>query len=577
MKKIKEISEQFAVIDSLIVDTLNCAAEDFLGLNERFKEAYSKSTIISAKAEEVFALYASNYTSESLLNLKLLFKRFSQAKKETNKYADSIVKSIDEVYEILDTIDLHSKNINQNLLTLKFLLANIKITGIEPQSVEATVEKDELFIEFNRLVNKAKLNELELAKSLHGNMKLLREGIDRVKKNMRNANQQIVIAIDNINESIQIFSEKQQELNLNIPKLQEHNSKLRDSIDSIITNLQYHDIIRQKIEHVQVSHKEMLNNLYSEDEIEQNNFLNQIAELVNIQSALLVRANKEYQKAIEQIIDKFKVIGSIAQNIFNQCRDLKRIQESGSDQPFTTVAHKLTNTTLPVSKFLSLLARVNNLLHSIRHNISLMVETSAVDDEADRFGELLLKRIKQPELMLQSNLIQQIETVTYDIITSRNQIGTLYMHLESKISDIERLSELISENTKSQEWESIPTTLKEIANNLLECDEKVSILLKEKLEVGNELGDIIQKAVSQVKYYEVFEVKILEVIKLLNHIYSTLTGKEESQFERDDLEFMRKLYTMESEHRIHNMVITRSAGFDDLSETDQDESNIEFF
>lgn len=577
MKKIRVISEQFALIDSLIVEILNCAAEDFLGLNERFKEAYSKSTTISANAEKVFTVYASSYTSESLLNLKLLFKRFSQAKKEINKYADSIVKSIDEVYDILDSIDLHSKNINQNLLTLKFLLANLKITGIEPQSVEATLEKDELFFEFNRLVNKSKLAELELAKSLHGNMKLLREGVDRVKKNMRNANQQIGIAIDIINESIQIFSEKQQDLSLNIPKLQEHNSKLRDSIDSIITNLQYHDIIRQKIEHVQVSHKEILNNLSSEDEIEQNNYLNQIAELVNIQSALLVRANKEYQRAIEQIIDKFKIIGSIAQNILNQCRDLKRIQESDSDQPFTTVAHKLTNTMLPVSKFLSLLARVNNLLHSIRHNVSLMVETSAVDDEADRFGELLLKRIKQPELMLQSNLIQQIETVTFDIITSRNQIGTLYLNLESKITDIERLSELISENTKSQEWESIPTTLTEIANNLLECDEKVSVLLKEKLEAGNYLGDIIQRAVSQVKYYEVFELKILEVIKLLNHIYSTLTGKEESQFDRDDLEFMRKLYTMESEHRIHNMVIKGNAGFDDLLETDQDESNIEFF
>jgi len=577
MEKIKEISEQFAVIDSLIVEILNCAAEDFLGLNERFKEAYSKSTSISANAEEVFTVYASSYTSESLLNLKHLFKKFSQAKKEANKYAESIVKSIDEVYDILDSIDLHSKNINQNLLTLKFLLANLKITGIESRSVEVTEGKDELFIEFNRLVNKSKLTELELAKSLHGNMKLLREGVDRVKKNMRNANQQIGIAIDIINESILIFSEKQQDLSLNIPKLQDHNAKLRNSIDGIITNLQYHDIIRQKIEHVQVSHKEILNNLSSEDDSELKNYLNQIGELVNIQSALLVRANKEYQRAIEQIIDKFKIIGSIAQNILNQCRDLKRIQESDSEQSFTTVAHKLTNTTLPVSKFLSLLARVNSLLQSIKHNVSLMVETSAIDDETNRFGELLLKRIKQPELMLQSNLIQQIETVTFDIITSRNQIGTLYMHLESKIAGIERLSQLISENTKSQEWESIPTTLKEIASNLLECDEKVSVLLKEKLQASNELGDIIQRAVSQVKYYEVFELKILEVIKLLNLIYSKLTGKEESQFDRDDLEFMRKLYTMESEHRIHNMVIKGNVGIDDLSETDQDESNIEFF
>lgn len=577
MKKLKDISDQFTKIDSLIVEILNCASEDFLGLNERFKEAYSKSTYISSNAEEVFKAYASSYTSDSLLSLKELFKKFSQAKREANKYADSIVARIDEVYDILESIDLHSKNINQNLLTLKFLIANLKISGLDLDADQFIEQKDELFIEFNRLVNKSKLTELELAKSLHGNMKLLREGVDRVKRNMRNADQQIGIAIDIINESIIVFSEKQQELNINIPKLQEYNKKLRDSIDTIITNLQYHDIIRQKIEHVQVSHKEILSNLATENNNEQQSYLSQIGELVNIQSALLVRANKEYQRAIEQIIEKFKTIGSIAQTILQQCKDLKKIQEITAEQSFTGVAQKLTNTTLPVSKFLSLLARVNNLLQSIEHNVSQMVEISVVDDEANRFGELLLKRIKQPELKLQPSLIQQIESVTYDIIASRYQIGTLYLQLESKIAEIDRLSSLISQNTKSQEWETIPAILKEIAGNLLQCDEKVGVLLKGTLDASNELGDIISKAVGQVKYYEVFELKILEVIKLLNHIYATLSGKEESQFDKDDLEFMRKLYTMESEHKIHNLVVKGNAGIDDLPETDQDESSIEFF
>lgn len=577
MKKLKDISDQFTKIDSLIVEILNCAAEDFLGLSERFKEAYSKSTYISSNAEEVFKAYASSYTSDSLLSLKELFKKFSQAKREANKYADSIVARIDEVYDILESIDLHSKNINQNLLTLKFLIANLKISGLDLDADQFIEQKDELFIEFNRLVNKSKLTELELAKSLHGNMKLLREGVDRVKRNMRNADQQIGIAIDIINELIIVFSEKQQELNINIPKLQEYNKKLRDSIDTIITNLQYHDIIRQKIEHVQVSHKEILSNLATENNNEQQSYLSQIGELVNIQSALLVRANKEYQRAIEQIIEKFKTIGSIAQTILQQCKDLKKIQEITAEQSFTGVAQKLTNTTLPVSKFLSLLARVNNLLQSIEHNVSQMVEISVVDDEANRFGELLLKRIKQPELKLQPGLIQQIESVTYDIIASRYQIGTLYLQLESKIAEIDRLSSLISQNTKSQEWETIPTILKEIAGNLLQCDEKVGVLLKGTLDASNELGDIISKAVGQVKYYEVFELKILEVIKLLNHIYATLSGKEESQFDKDDLEFMRKLYTMESEHKIHNLVVKGNAGIDDLPETDQDESSIEFF
>lgn len=577
MKKLKDISDQFTKIDSLIVEILNCAAEDFLGLNERFKEAYSKSTYISSNAEEVFKAYASSYTSDSLLSLKELFKKFSQAKREANKYADLIVARIDEVYDILESIDLHSKNINQNLLTLKFLIANLKISGLDLDADQFIEQKDELFIEFNRLVNKSKLTELELAKSLHGNMKLLREGVDRVKRNMRNADQQIGIAIDIINESIIVFSEKQQELNINIPKLQEYNKKLRDSIDTIITNLQYHDIIRQKIEHVQVSHKEILSNLATENNNEQQSYLSQIGELVNIQSALLVRANKEYQRAIEQIIEKFKTIGSIAQTILQQCKDLKKIQEITAEQSFTGVAQKLTNTTLPVSKFLSLLARVNNLLQSIEHNVSQMVEISVVDDEANRFGELLLKRIKQPELKLQPGLIQQIESVTYDIIASRYQIGTLYLQLESKIAEIDRLSSLISQNTKSQEWETIPAILKEIAGNLLQCDEKVGVLLKGTLDASNELGDIISKAVGHVKYYEVFELKILEVIKLLNHIYATLSGKEESQFDKDDLEFMRKLYTMESEHKIHNLVVKGNAGIDDLPETDQDESSIEFF
>lgn len=577
MQSVKEITSKFADIDRLIIEILRCAAEDFLGLNANFREIYSKSTFISSNAEEMFSVYAESYTNDALQDLQIMFRQLSTAKRESEKHTSHVVKVFDEIYELLHSIDLHNKNINQNLLTLKFLLANLKITGIGSENEPDNGQNDQIFIEFNKLVNKSKLQELELAKTLHGNMQTVREGSDKIRKIMRQIDQQINLSLEIINEAIVMFSEKQQEHRLNLPKLQEQNGKLRNSIDQIITNLQYHDIIRQKIEHVQVSHKELLNNLSNEVSPEQQQYLARVGEVVNIQSALLVRANKEYQKAIEQIIDRFKVIGSVTSTILAQCRDLKKLQDIGSEQNDSELSRKLSDITLPMSKYLTLLARVNNIMQTCMHNMSRMVDVSNLDGETQRFSQLLIERVKQPSLKLQSNLIQQIETVGNDIVQSRNNMQTLYLQLSEKCKEVDKLSGLVSGIGKSEEWEAVPDKVSKILDNLKLCDEKISALLHKNYDASNQMGDIVNRAISEVKYYDVFEVKIIEIIKQLNLIYAMLSGKDETQMEKDDLEFLRSLYTMESEHQIHNMVIKGFHAADHIDESEQDENEIEFF
>ncbi|GEM_PF-1385554 len=577
MHSIKEISARFAEIDRLIIEILNCAAEDFLGLNTSFKEIYAKSTLISNNAEDLFSLVGTSYTTEVLQHLEKLYKQLSNAKRDVTRLSNYIIKLFNDINEILNSIDLHNKNINQNLLTLKFLLTNLKITGLNYEANDASYNQNGLLIELNRIVNNSKLQELEVARTVQGNIKIIAEGEDIIRKSMRQVDQQVNQSIEIINEAIQQYAEKIQEHQLNLPKLEEQNGILRSSIDSIITNLQYHDIIRQKIEHVQISHKELLKSMANEEESMEQAYLNRVGELVNIQSALLVRANKEYQKAIEQIIDKFKAIKVVTANIITHCKELKKVQKQGEEFGVSEVIPKLTDVNVQLSKFFSLVARVNNIIITCKFNLDKMIGYQLDDENTKKFANLLSQKIKESDFNAQGNIIQQIETVAADIISSRNIVQTLHLQLNEKSNEIDRLSQQLLGIGKSAEWDDAPSMVGEIVTRLRHCDESIIVIVQKNLTEGNAMGEMVNGAIGKVKYYQVFDVKIIEIIKQLNHIYAALSGKDESQIDKDDVDFLQKLYTMESERQIHNRVVNGFGKPDSSNEQESDESEIEFF
>ena len=143
----------------------------------------------------------------------------------------------------------------------------------------------------------------------------------------------------------------QLEVSRRLPSLKTLTDQISESIANIITNLQYHDIIRQKIEHVQSSHRGLLQNLTDFDpsnEAQHIDYLSRIRDLANIQAALLVRANKEYQRAIELITEKFRSISEDMANISMLCTELTQAQFNQDEIHFSDLCQKLDSILEPL-------------------------------------------------------------------------------------------------------------------------------------------------------------------------------------------------------------------------------------
>ncbi|QKG80087.1 hypothetical protein [Tenuifilum thalassicum] len=316
---------------------------------------------------------------------------------------------------------MQRKNISQNLLTQKFLLSNLKISEIGSNKLEEKNEDSDYIIEFNRLINRAKLFEQEQLKLLKENKEALEEVYNKTQKGIKQIESNLDAILKTLKKVIELFSEKQQELNISLPKLQENNSRLRENIDSIITNLQYHDIIRQKVEHVQQSHKELLKNLKKIDENTGDKFLMQVKEIVNIQSALLVRANKEYQTAIEKIVTRFKSIGSISFAILIQCQSLTKNNNIKVETDILAVTDRYANLIKQNSHSVVEQAKdVSQILSD-----SLIKLDNSIIDEIIQYSSRYVEMISHPEFSLQTNLIEQFKTVERDITASQNLIQIL--------------------------------------------------------------------------------------------------------------------------------------------------------
>src|SRR5208337_2518300 len=162
---------------------------------------------------------------------------------------------------------------------------------------------------------------------------------------------QIHEIIHEINLSTALLDEKNNEALQLIPRLTESTQNTSSSIDKIITNLQYQDIIQQKITHIQQTHKDIINKIRdikeSEDgeinDQQREDWFVQIRDIAGLQAAQLIHANKEYQKAIEIISDRFLEVGKEMTEISVVCHQLIGNSSGSNTSYFETIREKLEN------------------------------------------------------------------------------------------------------------------------------------------------------------------------------------------------------------------------------------------
>ena len=313
---VNEIGIILSEIENDVKQLNKCSSDDFIMLNSYLKKQYNQIEVITENVTNVYELTAGQENSKFIEELNSFYIEFKNGVKCIENSFAGNVQSLEKILSDINLIYIPVKNFVQNVVTLNFLTNSLKFNIVyfdkkNNDILDTEIESFRKYIlELKKITSEIESAGMQIKSS--SNM------IFSVTRRLKEDNIETQLKIEELIHSASTrLKERFKEGKIKIPELKRKKDEYSDSISQIITNLQYSDIIRQKIEHIQEAHKDMINklkNLQNSGDKSRNSSLNllmlQIKDIADLQIAQLVRTNKEYQNAVEIISTKFVNIGN---------------------------------------------------------------------------------------------------------------------------------------------------------------------------------------------------------------------------------------------------------------------------
>lgn len=536
-KVLEEAINIFDEVNEKINGLIDCSVKDFETLNSNFKNIFYNLQNIGEASNKII----------KFIDL-VCFKR------TINQYADSIQFSKDKILESQNSNIIQLKlldktlnyrilllsNIKQDLSTIKLLFTNLRFDPsilTDNQAIDKLLntiimwyEKQDQSIQKTRNEIKKIIRFAE--EGIYSSIELLWEHIDKAENAFKYLNG-LSKGINNLQSQLNQLEEK-----------------MTSSTSEIITNLQFQDILRQQIEHVQSSHQEITSNLknsHKEGEMLSIEELYKIRDINSLQSAQLIHANREYQKAVEIILNRINELTSIFgqyKSFWTQtCKPegvrLQSLQPVLSDLNTSLNSHMFSLRHLD-DKFQNMISELKSSYYSYVSN----QVTKDQSKELTKLQEILNSIEQKHQKRREYNPINQIHAEISKINEATNKLHKSYIE---------------ENNKKKSNNESI----------IVQPDNGIATI-KQVSETINELNDFFQNnsgninlniqiqktesfSIEQVAYYKTFEKEVQEIINLLDNLLTNI-NLSRTDINQEELEHLKEKYTMESERKVHDLV-----------------------
>lgn len=589
MYSVRDIISIFSGIDQKIRSLHEASSQDFMILNNLLKKYYTQAKPISEGANTIFDILSGQGDDPIYGELKNLYGKLNKQSNRLHNKFEISARLLERENTILNLIFVPLNNFKQNLMTLKFLVANFKLNMVYHDvalqaEVEVELNKIDVLIGQIKLIYPNLNNGLLLLKKQIKNMQMAQREIE---KGMANS---ISAILNKVFTSINMLTEQHEAAGQYLPKLKQRGENYTKSIGQIVTNLQYHDIIRQKMEHIQDTHKEIvleLNQLEKSNNMpelfaRQARYITEIPDIAEIQVAQLILTNKEYQSAIDLITRKMIEIDDDLNSISGMCLSISGLSNDAEGPQLEKVKANLNNAILLTRGFSKATESFNEQLDSLVTMIGkLQPDFETIKKLNIELKDIVNRRFNKSEIGKLDKefkiLNQQFNGLAEDIDQTTSQLVQLYNEAKdisgSLIQNVDKDQLQLSENLQ-KDIEQIIATLQFNLNMV----QQTSI---ENAELSSSISSDIKASIQNVKYYDFFEKVIEEIVIELNNIFTKLKSNEGVGVKEklSNLKAIEEFYTMHSERMIHaNIANNQDANTEQIVDMQkQNEDEIELF
>lgn len=379
--------------------------------------------------------------------------------------------------------------------------------------------------------------------------------------------------LDSASSSLDDFKVQYNANKLFIEKTFEKSKNITKSIGEVVIAIQFHDITRQQIEHVE----EALINLSKKISTDNEELLDLelIYDTCEIQIEQLNHAANKFVEAVQDIIEKlnliyhdFNEIDKQSEKLFNTGKKNEKTQLEFICEKLTGIASTLTKNTEIEKQLEKSINTVVDIVDELAHYVE---EIESIGDEIEIIAlNAIIKAAhvgnEGSALGILAESIQKLsieaKEQTSTIITKLENVNSLAKGLRISLKDTSIKEELLIED-------ELQTIIEKILNNEFLAKDQF-LLMNKKI---NEITKEINMFSSNINIHNNFMTSANDIISELNLILNSIHPQLKPRIKRNLNESLYKKYTMKSEREIHDRIINNKK----LIEPEENrESNSEF-
>jgi chromosome segregation ATPase len=566
---INEIVTNFSSIDHKVLELTHVSNDDFSALNKIMKDHHKTTHEIGKSTVELIERVESLKENQALQKLRNANNSLKSSVKKSKGNLIEYTTQANRLNHDFKHIFIPILNFKQNISTLKFLLTNLKLNqGLIGK--KAHTETKKLIEDLTTKIEQIQVEIPVIAKDVDSLKDNYSTAIEKAASASRQIEMDLAEDIETINKHI-LFIEKGIKKSKSIKsQVEQKNQEGFQNLNMIITNLQYHDIIRQKIEHIQDTHKNILdelNTLEKQENIIQQGlkYIKQIPGITEIQAGQLILTNKEYQGAIENISKKLLDTSNTMEDVNNLSFSIFQTNESD----FTTKSIEKNTKSL------------NDKIFAFSKNIAELLESNKKLQESIKLHDQHYKKLEQIESDITAiiNKIKDHLAEESDIKTITNKLISLQNDIVESRSNIGKIINSHKNNFLIQLIIDIDKHLSILENNAIESQDlwplfeefnQINEKIKNNCKSYKAFDSELKNTLGNIKYYDFYEHQVEEIINQLNSVYKKILPiSEQGDINNDLLISMKSAYTMQSQRDIHDH--TNSEG------PEEDDDNLELF
>lgn len=576
---VEEIVSLFEDVDQKIQDLHQCSADDFLGLNAKFKNFYKESKSVSSDATTLLALFSHEQNEQ-------LKEELTAGRTELQLSLDSMKE---QQYETLRLVHDLGDAMSAYLFPLRhinneFGILNMELIALEVSFRTALLQNNFDTKSFQQMIRDWEEFVYDITETKKLSQSFLEEceySLHHIELIGGRGLRSLVTLTELTEQGLILFDAKQKESNQNLPAIRAKSDSVAKSIADVITSLQYQDIIRQKMEHIQQAHVKLLDDLQQIDLDKSPNawtqVLVQVRDISALQAAQLLATNKEYQAAIEAIALHFRTIAKEMTSVASICRST--MNDNDDREQRSTITDLVDR----FKRADALLARVLEVFPECSREVLLIRDgASMLQKRIGGHVETFFRLSTQVEVMLSPYRKTLGRHFEHYMLQVDEMLSTMRRNMESVsvqnailIKSIEGLGRYAKKLAESELlWDYVQLNVRRshsLSERLLNTEQESNALLRKIETTCRSISDETQAALAAVRYYDFFENVIAEIVRGLSSMSSRICA-EVDVAEHGDMSAVRDLYTMESERKIHDQFTGSSE-----EEAPADDDDLELF